>query len=129
MKPETKLLLEKSHRSLEAATLLFKNKDYDFSASRAYYAMFYIAEGALLEKGLTFSKHAAVISGFYHHFIATKEIDQKFHQNFHRAFEDRHEGDYAFLDPFPRKEAQSLLKAAKEFVMEIEKWLLQADSH
>jgi len=40
MKAETKALLEKARSSLEAARSLDIDGYYDFSASRAYYAMF-----------------------------------------------------------------------------------------
>lgn len=41
-----------------------KNGLYDFAVSRAYYAMFYIAEAFLLGQDLSFSSHAGVISAF-----------------------------------------------------------------
>lgn len=120
MREETKQLIHKAKRALNASKLLFKNGDYDFAASRAYYAMFYVAEAALLEDGKTYSKHAGVINGFYHQFIATKLLDRKFHQAFHRAFEDRSEGDYAFLDPFPKQDAKERLKDAEAFLQAVE---------
>ncbi len=64
MTGDVKKLMEKGRRSLAAAEQLYKSRDYDFSASRAYYAMFYLAEAALLAKGLAFSKHSQVISAF-----------------------------------------------------------------
>ncbi|MBI2336213.1 MAG: HEPN domain-containing protein [Deltaproteobacteria bacterium] len=116
MKPEVNLLIDKANRSLIAAEMHFEKGDYDFCASRSYYAMFYAAEGILLEKGKTYSKHSGVLSGFYHHFIATKIFPQRLHEAFHHAFDDRQDADYAFLDPFPKEEAQNLLKEAKKFV-------------
>ncbi len=61
MKPEQIALLRKAAESLRAAELLATNELFDFAASRAYYTMFYVAEAFLLNKGLTFSSHAAVI--------------------------------------------------------------------
>lgn len=123
MKKEVQLLIEKSKRSMGAAKVLFEREDYDFSASRAYYAMFYMAEAALLEKGHTYSKYAGVISGFFHYYVATGEVSKDLHQSFHRAFEDRHQGDYAYLDPFPKKEAKILLAQSEYFLKTIEKLL------
>jgi uncharacterized protein (UPF0332 family) len=60
MKPEQGDLLRKAEDSLNAAKLMRENGYYDFAASRAYYAMFYVAEAFLLGKGLAFSKHSAV---------------------------------------------------------------------
>jgi len=64
MKEETGKLLEKAVRAIEAAKILLKTRSADFAAGRAYYAMFYIAEALLLEKGLSYSKHSAVHASF-----------------------------------------------------------------
>ena len=64
MNPQQQLLIKEATTSLDAARLLRKGGFYGFSASRAYYAMFYAAEAILLSKDLTFSKHAGVISAF-----------------------------------------------------------------
>ena len=123
MKKETKQLLKKGRRSLSAAELLFKKGDFDFAVSRAYYAMFYAAEAALLQRGQTYSKHAGVISGFYHQFIAAKELPQELHEALHRAFDERQEGDDGFLEQFPKADAEKLLKDAKNFIREIKNLL------
>ena len=64
-------LIEKARRYLRSAELLIGDGDYDSAVSRAYYAMFYAAEAALLKKGMTFSSHKAVISAFGQHFVKT----------------------------------------------------------
>ena len=56
MKEQLQAILEKAEESLEAAKLLAKDDYYDFSASRAYYTMFYTAEALLLSRGLSFSR-------------------------------------------------------------------------
>ena len=62
MTDEQRELLLKAQQSLEAAKLLLTNNYPDYATSRAYYAMFYIAEAFLEGKGLSFSKHSAVIA-------------------------------------------------------------------
>jgi uncharacterized protein (UPF0332 family) len=64
LKAEQTALLRKAGESRRAAQLLATNELLDFAASRAYYTMFYVAEAFLLNEGLTFSSHAAVISAF-----------------------------------------------------------------
>lgn len=44
MSEQVRVILEKAQNSLEAAQLLAEKGYNDFSASRAYYAMFYTAE-------------------------------------------------------------------------------------
>jgi uncharacterized protein (UPF0332 family) len=68
MTSEQEALLRKAYSSLAAARLLANQKYYDFSISRAYYAMFYVAQAFLSGEGLSFSKHSAVIAAFGQHF-------------------------------------------------------------
>lgn len=43
MRPELEEFVSKARESLDAAEVLLHQKFYGFSASRAYYAMFYLA--------------------------------------------------------------------------------------
>jgi uncharacterized protein (UPF0332 family) len=52
MTPVQAALLKKAKNSLDAARLLVERGFYDFAVSRAYYAMFYVAEAFLLGEGL-----------------------------------------------------------------------------
>ncbi len=60
MKEHSRKLLDKAIDSIEAAELLTDKDKSDMAVGRAYYAMFYIAEALLNEKGLKFNKHSAV---------------------------------------------------------------------
>lgn len=71
MIPEQAALLRKAQDSLRAARLLADQQLYDFAVSRAYYAMFYVAQAFLLGEGLSFSKHSAVIAAFGQQFAKT----------------------------------------------------------
>lgn len=64
MTPAQAALLQQASDSLAAARALLDLGYAGFAASRAYYAMFYIAEAFLEGEGLSFSKHSAVISAF-----------------------------------------------------------------
>ncbi|MEQ8225686.1 MAG: HEPN domain-containing protein [Candidatus Eremiobacterota bacterium] len=57
-------LLNEARKSLSAAKLLLDGGYTGYAASRAYYAMFYIAEAFLEGEGMSFSKHSAVIANF-----------------------------------------------------------------
>jgi len=52
----------------------------DYAASRAYYAMFYIAEAFLDGEGMSFSSHAAVIGAFGREFARTGRVPAEFHR-------------------------------------------------
>ena len=53
---EIEALIIKAERSVRIARSLLSSGDYDFSVSRAYYAMFYCAEALPPTKDLRFSK-------------------------------------------------------------------------
>ena len=116
-------IVAKAERSIQAAEILFERGLYDFSASRAYYAMFYLAEALLLKKGLSFSMHAAVISAFGKHFAKPRLIDPVFHRYLADAFDDRQIGDYAFDREIAREDAQRQIDRAKAFLQATHDWL------
>ena len=87
-------LLEEARDSLSAARLLLTGGYPGYAASRAYYAMFYIAEAFLEGEGMSFSRHSAVIAAFGHHFARTGKAPVEFHRFLLEAQELRHSGDY-----------------------------------
>lgn len=128
MNEEVRRLVLKARRSLKAAQRNFQEGDYDFSASRAYYAMFYMAEGALLAKGLSYSKQSGVISGFWEHFVKTGVLPQDLHQVLHAGFVNRNIGDYDYRIDFPRDEAERMLAQADRFLQAIQTYLAEEEA-
>ena len=63
MTSEQAALIKKAEESLRAARLLAKDTLYNFAASRAYYAMFYVAQAFLLDEKLAYSKFISAYSG------------------------------------------------------------------
>ena len=61
--------LKSARRELDAA-------NYNFAVNRIYYAAFYAASAALLERQLTFKKHSGVRSAFHQQFINTHLLDE-----------------------------------------------------
>lgn len=94
MNDEVKALMRKATESLHAARLLREKGFYDFSISRAYYAMFYAAEATLLTRSMRFSKHHAVIAAFGKHFAKSEALPQELHRYLLDAHRNRLEGDY-----------------------------------
>jgi uncharacterized protein (UPF0332 family) len=88
----------------------------EFAAGRAYYAMFYIAEALLNEKGLKFNKHSAVHAAFGEHFAKTKEMDVKFHRWLLDSFDKRQAGDYDVDTEIERDVAVNVIHQAREFL-------------
>jgi uncharacterized protein (UPF0332 family) len=108
MKPEVRELLDKAGRSLKTAEKIFKDGEVDFAGSRAYYAMFYIAEALLLERGLAFSSHSAVIANFGKEFAKTGLLHPKFHNYLIKAQDRRNIGDYAIGNHLTKEEVKEM---------------------
>ncbi len=116
MTPDQAKLLNMAEDSLRAARLLLDNDFPGFAASRAYYAMFTVAQAFLLGKELSFSKHSAVISAFGQHFAKTGIIPREFHRHLLAAQQDRQAGDYGGDLPVSLAGAALHVQHAEEFL-------------
>jgi uncharacterized protein (UPF0332 family) len=116
MKPEQGSLLRKAEDSLNAAKLMQQNGYYDFAASRAYYAMFYLAEALLLEYGLAFSKHSAVLAAFGERFTKAGLVPAELHRYLRDGQDSRNVGDYHFGGTLTRDEAALQITHAERFL-------------
>ena len=123
MKEYSRKLLEKAVDTIEAAELLIDNEKSDIATGRAYYAMFYVAEALLNEKGLKFNKHSAVHAAFGEHFAKTKEMDIKFHRWLLNSFDKRQIGDYGVDTNIEKDVAVDVIHQAREFLEAAQKYL------
>ena len=108
-------LLLKAWASLDAARLLHGAGFSAFSASRAYYAMFYVAQAFLEGDGLAFSRHAGVISAFGQHFARTGRVPVELHRYLLEAMAMRHQGDYALRPGISASDAAEQITRAERF--------------
>jgi uncharacterized protein (UPF0332 family) len=109
-------LVAKAEESVRAAELLARDGYHGFAVSRAYYAMFYVAEALLLEQGLTFTSHAGVISAFGQHFSKTAKVPSEFHRYLLAAQDARTEGDYDIRPKLTADDAALVVARAHEFI-------------
>jgi len=116
MKPETQALLDKAHQSLQAASNLQRDGFLDFAASCAYYAIFYIAEALLIEQGLAYSSHSAVIGAFGKLFAKTNKFDDRFHRYLLDAQDIRHIGDYSIGPGVTAEQVEESTQWANDFL-------------
>jgi uncharacterized protein (UPF0332 family) len=126
MNIEVQLLIDKAKRSLKTAEKILKDGEVDFAGSRAYYAMFYVAEALLLQQGLSFSSHSAVTANFGKVFARPGILNPKFHQYLIKAQDRRNIGDYAIGAHLTTEEVTEMLSWAKEFIKAAENYLKQA---
>ena len=109
-------LLRKAHRTVQSARLLLTDGDYDGAVSRAYYAMFYVAEALLLAKAKTFSSHSAVISAFGKEFAKPGTIPAEYHRYLMDAQEARNTGDYQVLSHLTEEETVQHITHAEQLL-------------
>jgi uncharacterized protein len=77
--------------------------------SRAYYALFYVAEALLAREGKRYSKHSAVVSAHGSTFARTGRLAPRFHGYLKRAFEMRNEADYALVATVTQDQARTVI--------------------
>jgi len=118
-------LITKARESLAAAHVLVEDGYYDFAASRAYYAMFYVASALLANLGQSYSSHSAVISAFGREFAKTARLDSKFHRWLIDAKDLRNIGDYGVGSQVPKEYAETACDWAVQFINAAEALLLR----
>lgn len=116
MTESVKELLKKSAQSIAAAELLVNDAYADFSASRAYYAMFYAVEALLLSRNLSFSKHSAVIAAFGKEYVKSGMLDSRLHRYLLNAFDLRNSGDYGTMHAVSEEKARQTISEAQELL-------------
>lgn len=114
------LLAKQSHR---AAGIMLREGFPGFAASRAYYAMFHVAQAFLLEKEMAFSKHSGTISGFGKEFCAAGIAPAKFHRYLIEAQKHRLKADYSAGETVEPDIAREQIERAAEFIAAAERIL------
>lgn len=120
---EINALIAKSRRYLRSAKLLLDDGDSESCVSRSYCAMFCCAQATLLTKGLTFSSHKGVISGFGEQFVKAQVFSREMGRALNKAFEKRQLGDYDTASIVSDEDAQETLKEAMDFCDTIARWI------
>ena len=123
MKSSVESLLAAARESAGAARLLTDKGYFRIAASRAYYAMFYVARAYLAEENLTYSSHSAVIAAFGKLFIKTGRIPKVFQQYLTTGQDIRLIGDYSIERNVEADEALESIEHAEAFLVLAEKML------
>ena len=112
-----------AEQTLEATQALLEKGFYRDVLSRAYYAMFYAAKGAISSEGIQASKHSAVIAAFGRSFAKTGRLPVHLHRMLIDAFDDREAADYGLVWEATKEDAEQRMRQAEEFVFEVKKML------
>jgi uncharacterized protein (UPF0332 family) len=116
MKERSEKLLAKALDAVEVAEAILDMHKPEFAAGRAYYAMFYVAEALLYDKGLEFHTHGQVLGAYGKVFAKTKELDPKFHSILRTGFDARISGDYDIDSNITEQLVGDMINQAREFL-------------
>jgi uncharacterized protein (UPF0332 family) len=114
--------MRRAERSVRSARNLVDDGDHDFAVSRAYYAMFYAATAALLQRGIKRARHSGVLAAFAQHLVKPGTFTPEHQQALQAAFRDRSKGDYTGDFP-PRALVERRIEEAREFVAAVARFL------
>ena len=122
--PFERALMRKGKRALKVATLALNAGDNDSAVSRSYYAMFDIAQAALLRAGVTEDKlprtHNGVIEAFRSHAVQSGKIDRQLATQLSRTESLRIKADYTGTE-IELSEATEVVRNAELFVQTVER--------
>lgn len=122
---EVRLYFERANEMLDVAGLNLAEGYYGSAINRAYYAIFYAANGLLVTQGLVRNKHSGVIAVFRERFVKPGLIETEYSRIYGRVMDDRHVGDYEVELPIDAGVAEKDLSDARRFVERAEQYLRQ----
>jgi len=109
-------LIKRSDETISDAQLLFDaGQGYESVVSRAYYAIFYIAEALLISEGISVKSHSGLLNQLGKYFIKTEKLPDTCNEVFRRAFDRRMVSDYEFVPDITRETAAEALEDASYF--------------
>ena len=104
--------LASARRELEAGA-------YPFAVNRLYYAAFYGASAALLDRAISSKRHSGVRAAFHREFIKNGPLAPEWGKLYDQLFEDRQEADYIALVWFEREYVEAQLDRCDEFLTQL----------
>lgn len=122
---EIEILSQKAETFLSSASALIGLNDYESSVSRAYYSMFYLAQAALLSKGLDAGTHTGVNQLFGQYFIKTEIFPKELGRYLSYAAQRRSVGDYGIYERISLEMAKDLIHTATFFNQHIKNYLAE----
>lgn len=117
-------LIGKAQKFLQSAAVLLELEDFDSCASRAYFAMFYAAQAALMRGGRTLPTSQGIRSAFIAEFVASGQYPEKAAKMLNRAAELQEIGDYSTEFAISRGDAERVLQEAEAFVNSVQDFVL-----
>lgn len=120
MNEKVEALLKKAQKFLRSAAVLIELEDYDSTASRAYFAMFFAAQAALLQETQALSSKQGIRSAFISRFVDGGPLPERAGEMLQRASDMQEMGDYAYDFAVGAADAEHILAEAEAFVNSLE---------
>ena len=114
-------LFQKSQQYLRSAAVLLELEDFDSCASRAYFAMFYAAQGLILHEQGQLPTSQGIRSAFYEVFIETGRLPDRAADMLDRGYSLQERADYSSGFAVSQEQAERALQEAEAFVTAAER--------
>lgn len=123
---QIKALDRKAQKFLRSAAVLLELEDFDSCASRAYFAMFYAAQAALLQETMSFSSKQGIRSAFIERFVESGRLPERAADALNLGAELQEVGDYSYEFAVSQEDAERILQEAEAFVNSLSRLVEQA---
>lgn len=123
MDKQSSSFLEKAERKLNVSRELLKLGEHEDSVSRAYYAMFFAAKGALASEKSNPKTHSGVSVEFSRLFVKPRKLPARLAKDFDKARSYREAADYSPAFRTTEEVAEEVLRSAEEFVAAVKGYL------
>ena len=120
-----KYRMERSMESIEEARISIDNNKMFNAENRIYYAIYYIVSAPAIKNDFSTSKHSQLLGWYNLNFVKTNIISSELGKVYYGAFEKRQRGDYEDLKYFTLDEVSEDFKKMQNFVIEIEKLIIE----
>ena len=114
---------ENARATVRDAQLLRDAGSLRSAINRAYYAMFYAASALALSRGLSLSKHSAVISFSHRDFVKPGLLSREHGRALQKAFEDRSEAEDQDYLRLTEQQVDARLAEARDFIEVVSTYL------
>ncbi len=125
LRTQLSLMLNKARRSLASSAWSIDEGYCDFASSRAFYAIFYVMQAALLTKEMAYRKERAVIRAFNRDFVKASIFPKEFGGMVSRLYRQRWIADEQYERRIGNSEAKADLRVAQEIVSAITEYLVR----
>lgn len=113
-KQQVKKELEEAENDLAEALNRFDNQKYKYATINGYYLMFHSARALIYSKGYREKSHYYLLVALNSLFVDSGSLSEEIVAEFHDAMILREDADYH--GNFTKEDAETVLKAAKEFL-------------